>query len=60
MQSPNESNLNTLELKEDENGDLVLEFPDELLDSMGWGEGTELEIDVFAGRLVLRETAKGK
>lgn len=41
--------------EEDEDGNLILNFPDELLDAMGWGEGTTLDIDVLADRLVLRE-----
>jgi len=40
---------------EDENGDLVLDIPDELLDAMGWKEGTELSVEAFAGSIVLRE-----
>lgn len=28
----------------DENDDLLITFPDELLIEMGWGEGTELDI----------------
>lgn len=30
-------------LEQDENGDLLLPFPDELLNQMHWSEGTELE-----------------
>ena len=33
----------TVKLEQDENGDLLLPFPDELLTDMGWAEGTELE-----------------
>ena len=40
---------------EDEDGNLILNFPDELLDSMGWSEGTILDISAIAGRIVLRE-----
>jgi len=43
--------------EEDENGDLVLAFPEELLDAMGWGDGTFLDIDVLGDRIVLREVA---
>lgn len=43
------------ECSEDEEGNLILNFPDELLDSMGWKEGTVLDIDVIGDRLVLRE-----
>ena len=41
--------------EEDENGDLVLNFPDELLQAMGWGEGTNLDISALPGTIVLRE-----
>lgn len=43
------------ECSEDEEGNLILNFPDELLDAMGWKEGTVLDIDVVGDRLVLRE-----
>jgi len=43
---------------EDENGDLVLDIPDELLDAMGWKEGTELSVEAFAGSIILRECAQ--
>jgi len=41
--------------EEDENGDLVLAFPEELLDAMGWGDGTFLDIDVLGDRVIIRE-----
>jgi bifunctional DNA-binding transcriptional regulator/antitoxin component of YhaV-PrlF toxin-antitoxin module len=41
--------------EEDEDGNLVLAFPDELLEAMGWGDGTVLDIDVIGERIVLRE-----
>jgi hypothetical protein len=44
--------------EEDEDGNLILNFPDELLDAMGWGEGTTLDIDVIGDRLVLREVQR--
>jgi bifunctional DNA-binding transcriptional regulator/antitoxin component of YhaV-PrlF toxin-antitoxin module len=40
--------------EEDEEGNLVLTFPDELLEAMGWGEGTLLDIDVIGNGIVLR------
>lgn len=30
-------------VQETENGDIILEFPDEILDMVGWTEGDELE-----------------
>ncbi len=41
--------------EEDENGDLVLSFPEELLEAMGWGDGTTLDIDVLGDRIIIRE-----
>ena len=41
--------------EEDENGDLALSFPEELLEAMGWKEGTTLDIGVLPGTIVLRE-----
>ena len=43
---------------EDENGDLIFEIPDELLDAMGWSEGTELSIEAIAGTIILREAVR--
>ena len=43
------------ECSEDEEGNVVLEIPDGLLETLGWGEGTELEIDVVGGRIVLQQ-----
>jgi bifunctional DNA-binding transcriptional regulator/antitoxin component of YhaV-PrlF toxin-antitoxin module len=43
------------ECSEDEEGNLILNFPDELLDSMGWSEGTVLDISAVGDRIILRE-----
>lgn len=40
---------------EDEDGNLVITFPDELLEAMGWCEGTVLDISAIGGRIVLQE-----
>jgi hypothetical protein len=40
---------------EDKNGNIILDFPDELLETLGWAEGTELSFEAFAGSIVLRE-----
>jgi bifunctional DNA-binding transcriptional regulator/antitoxin component of YhaV-PrlF toxin-antitoxin module len=40
---------------EDEDGNLILNFPDELLETMGWKEGTVLDIQALPGRIVLCE-----
>jgi hypothetical protein len=43
---------------EDEDGNLLLEFPDELLQAMGWGEDTVLDISVVGERIVLTEVKR--
>ena len=40
---------------EDEDGNLILPFPEELLEALGWTEGTTLDFDVVGNRLVIRE-----
>ncbi len=51
-----ENNVNlTTKLSSDENGDLILEFPDELLQAVDWSEGDVLGIEVFAGRMIFRK-----
>ena len=41
--------------EETEDGNLAITFPDELLEALGWAEGTDLEFDISFGRLVVRE-----
>jgi hypothetical protein len=45
----------TTTCSEDEDGNLILDIPDELLETLGWAEGTELSFEAFAGSIVLRE-----
>lgn len=41
--------------QEDENGDLLIPIPEEVLRSLGWKEGMEVEIDVDTnGNLYLK------
>jgi bifunctional DNA-binding transcriptional regulator/antitoxin component of YhaV-PrlF toxin-antitoxin module len=46
------------ECSEDEEGNLVINFPDELLEAMGWSEGTVLDISVVGERIVLTEVKR--
>jgi len=46
------------ECSEDEEGNLILNFPDELLEAMGWGEGTTLDISVVGERIVLTKVER--
>ena len=40
---------------EDEDGNVILDIPEELLEALGWGEGTVLDIDAVGDRIVLRK-----
>lgn len=46
--------------EEDEDGNLVLPFPEELLEALGWSEGTTLDFDISFGKLVVREVVAGE
>ena len=35
-----------VEVEEDTNGDAIINLPDELMKTMGWGEGDDIDIDV--------------
>ena len=39
----------------DDEGNLILNFPEELLEAMGWGDGTNIDISTLPGTIVLRE-----
>lgn len=38
-----------------ENGDAILNLPDDLLKDMGWGEGTVLNVELVDGSIVISE-----
>jgi bifunctional DNA-binding transcriptional regulator/antitoxin component of YhaV-PrlF toxin-antitoxin module len=61
MQNP-ESNhsSNIITCEEDEEGNLIIPFPDELLDALGWGEGDELEVQVLADSVRFAKVAAGE
>jgi bifunctional DNA-binding transcriptional regulator/antitoxin component of YhaV-PrlF toxin-antitoxin module len=40
---------------EDEDGNILFEFPDEFLEALGWKEGTTIDISIVGDRIVLRE-----
>jgi hypothetical protein len=44
----------TTKLSSDENGNLIIDFPDELLQAVNWKEGDILGIELFAGRIIFR------
>jgi antitoxin component of MazEF toxin-antitoxin module len=41
--------------EETEDGDLAIPFPEELLEALGWTEGTTLDFDIIGDRLIIRE-----
>jgi antitoxin component of MazEF toxin-antitoxin module len=43
---------------EDEDGNLILPFPEELLEALGWTEGTTLDFDILGDRLIIREVER--
>lgn len=45
----------TITLEEDDEGNLILPFPDELLDALGWVEGDTLEIYTVHKQIVFRK-----
>ena len=48
-----------VQVEQDENGDLLLPFPVDLLSQMGWSEGTDLSwIDNNNGTYTLKEKKK--
>lgn len=44
-------------MQTDENNDYVLDFPTELLEAMGWKDGDVLDIQSFAGRIVITKVS---
>ena len=46
------------ECSEDEDGNLIINFPDELLEALDWKEGTTLDIDILGDRLIIREVVQ--
>ena len=40
---------------EDEEGNVILDIPEELLEALGWGEGTVLDVSALPGSIVLRK-----
>jgi len=43
---------------EDEYGNLILPFPEELLETLGWNKGTTLDFDILGKRLILTEVTR--
>jgi bifunctional DNA-binding transcriptional regulator/antitoxin component of YhaV-PrlF toxin-antitoxin module len=43
----------TLEIQEDDNGDLFIQFPDDVIEELGWEEGDILEWKLKGNGVVL-------
>jgi len=52
--------LDTLTLDENNEGDLFLEIPDELLDTLGWEDGTEVEWTVVGDSIRISKVVPGR
>jgi bifunctional DNA-binding transcriptional regulator/antitoxin component of YhaV-PrlF toxin-antitoxin module len=50
----------TTQIRNNEDGDLVLDFPEELLEAVGWEEGDTVLIETVASRIVLRKCDPGE
>ena len=47
-----------VEVQEDvSTGDLVIPIPEQILNDMGWYEGTELDMVVEGGEIIIREVS---
>lgn len=57
MQS-NESPSFIITCEEDDEGNLIIPFPEELLEAVAWGEGTTLDLQLLPGTLIFREVEK--
>jgi len=59
MPTNNETSIITV-CHENEHGDIFFEFPDEVLELVGWSEGDTIEIDVVADSIRLRKISTGE
>lgn len=50
----------TTKFSTDEDGNPILEIPEELLEVLDWREEDEIEISVFVDRLLFRKIAREK
>ena len=58
MQESNTQSFTTY-VQEDEDGNILLEFPDEILDTIGWAEGDELEFSTCGNTMQITKVAGG-
>lgn len=55
-QSPQDNIRYEVITQEDENGDLILPIPQQLLDKLGWKEGDDIQFGVDdAGRIFMKK-----
>ena len=53
--SMKDNKIYTSEVFETEDGELAFEFSEELLNQMGWGEGTEIEWLIENDKIIMQE-----
>ena len=54
-----QSNSFITKFEKDENGDVFIDFPEELLEAVGWEDGDEIKIDILFGRIILGKVEDG-
>jgi antitoxin component of MazEF toxin-antitoxin module len=50
----------TVTLQENENDDLFFELPEELLDTLGWDDNTEVEFTVIGNSIRISKVDSGR
>lgn len=53
-----QSTVYVTQCEEDDDGNIILTFPDELLDTLDWKEGDELEFDVLCDQITMRRVKR--
>lgn len=54
----NQNSSVTTKFSTDDDGNPILEIPEELLEVLDWGEEDEIEISVFVDRLLFKKIAR--
>jgi antitoxin component of MazEF toxin-antitoxin module len=52
--------MGTVTLQENENDDLFFELPEELLDTLGWDDNTEVEFTVVGNSIRISKVDSGR
>lgn len=57
MQSVNSPSF-IITCEEDDEGNLIIPFPEEVLEAIGWKGGTHLDLQMLPGTLIFREVER--